>query len=584
MNLTVLLTKNLVKPYSDWYITFAKDNIRMRKIAILIQHCFIIIGALMCHLTNVNAQETAKGYLSGSIDINANVFLKDSTINAFGLPQYEKQFFGGESWLNLQYTYGTLSAGIRYDMFINSNLRNPNDSYSDQGLGRWYVRKKFDKLDIQAGYIYDQIGSGIIYRAYESRPLFIDNALLGASINYQFTDGFNIKAFAGKQKNAFDIYEGSIKAINSEWYNAFGEESPLTLLTGVGFINKTISEDAMDRIVNTLKFYLPVDRFGPIYNSYALTAYNTLSYKNITWYAEVAFKSEDIFYNPYATKLEVNGSNSFGKYEFKPGSVYYSSLSFSLGNLSMTLEGKRTENFSFRIDPNLRLLRGYISFIPPMNRQNTYRLPARYAPFTQELSELAFQVDGKYKWNKKVLTTVNYSTISNLDNENLYREIYIENTYNPNSTWSVTTGLQAVNYNQQIYEEKPEAGVVKTVVPFSDILYKIDKKKSLRWEFQYMITEQDFGSWLFTQLELGLAPRWIFEASAMYNTDPQKTLVGALKPEKIFYPTVGATYSKEGNRFQLRYVKQVEGIVCSGGICRLEPAFSGVRFNLSSQF
>ena len=372
------------------------------------------------------SQEKDRGYLTGSLDVNANVFIKDSSINAFGLPQYERQFFGGESWLNLQYNIGTLTAGIRYDMFINSNLRNPNDSYSGQGIGRWYMKKSFDKLDIQAGYIYDQIGSGIIYRSYETRPLFIDNSLLGASVNYKFSDRFNIKGFAGKQKDAFDIYQGTIKGLNSELYNSFGEENPLTLLTGIGFIHKTISDDAMERVVNSLKSYLPVDRFGPVYNSYAYSLYNTLSYKAVTWYLEGALKSRDIFYNPDAPKLEPNGASTFGKYEFKRGSVLYSSLSFSLGNLSMTLEGKRTENFNFRIDPNLRLLRGYISYIPPMNRQNTYRLPARYAPFTQELSEQAFQIDAKYRWSKKFQTNLNVSAINTLKNVKLYREIYFE--------------------------------------------------------------------------------------------------------------------------------------------------------------
>ena len=52
----------------------------------------------------------------------------------------------------------------------------------------------------------------------------------------------------------------------------------------------------------------------------------------------------------------------------------------------------------------------------------------------------------------------------------------------------------------------------------------------------------------------------------------------------ILYPTFGVVYVNKANRFQLRYVKQVEGIVCSGGVCRLEPAFSGVRFNVSSNF
>ncbi|MFN9380586.1 MAG: DUF6029 family protein, partial [Bacteroidota bacterium] len=38
------------------------------------------------------------------------------------------------------------------------------------------------------------------------------------------------------------------------------------------------------------------------------------------------------------------------------------------------------------------------------------------------------------------------------------------------------------------------------------------------------------------------------------------------------------------NLFSLSYIKQVEGVICTGGICRLEPAFSGVRLSLNSSF
>jgi hypothetical protein len=36
--------------------------------------------------------------------------------------------------------------------------------------------------------------------------------------------------------------------------------------------------------------------------------------------------------------------------------------------------------------------------------------------------------------------------------------------------------------------------------------------------------------------------------------------------------------------FGVSYVKQVEGIVCTGGVCRYEPAFNGVRLNLQARF
>ena len=59
-------------------------------------------------------------------------------------------------------------------------------------------------------------------------------------------------------------------------------------------------------------------------------------------------------------------------------------------------------------------------------------------------------------------------------------------------------------------------------------------------------------------------------------------LVG--EADDIHYPTIGAVYTHRSNRFEIRYVKQVEGIVCAGGICRLEPAFSGLKMSVRSTF
>jgi hypothetical protein len=539
---------------------------------------------VICSISLAQSTSEPKGSLSGSLDLNANVFLKDSSINAFNIPQYEKQFFGGESWLNLRYDYGSLSAGLRYDFFLNSNIPDPNNSFTQNGIGRWYVSKKFDKIDVNVGYLYDQIGSGIIYRAYESRPLFIDNALLGASLKFKLFDNLSIKALGGQQKNAFDVYSGSIKGINVDYFLSKGEESPLTLAPGIGFVNKTLSDEIMDKVVRALSSYLPVDRFGPVFNSYAFTAYNTLTYKNISWYVEGSLKKDDIYFNNFAQKSEASGATTRGKFQNASGSVLYTTIGYAGDVVGLTLEAKRTENFVFRTDPTQRLLRGYITYLPPMNRQNTYRLTARYSPFTQEISELAFQLDYKHRWSKKLNHNINLSWMNTKEGQKLYREIYADFNYKPNTTWNITGGFQHVQYNQEIYEEKPGVPIVNTYVPFTDILYKINRKKSIRFETQYMFTQQDFGSWIHSLAEYTIAPQWFFEASVMYNTVPKRTLIGATEPEKIAYPSLGVTHVAGQNRLQLRYVKQVEGIVCSGGICRLEPAFSGIRFSLNSQF
>ena len=119
--------------------------------------------------------------------------------------------------------------------------------------------------------------------------------------------------------------------------------------------------------------------------------------------------------------------------------------------------------------------------------------------------------------------------------------------------------------------------MLSTLTPYLEVLYKFTRKKALRCELQYMDTKQDYGSWIFALAEYSAAPHWVFTVSDMYNSKPKKT-------SDLHYPTLSAAYTEGSNRVSLSYVKQVEGIVCSGGICRLEPAFSGVRLTLNSVF
>ena len=149
---------------------------------------------------------------------------------------------------------------------------------------------------------------------------------------------------------------------------------------------------------------------------------------------------------------------------------------------------------------------------------------------------------------------------------------------------TLIAGIQHQQYNQEIYEGKPGVPLVKTITPYVDYLMIFNRKQSLRLEFQYMHTKQDYGSWIFALAEFSIAPHWIFEVSDMWNVVPYKDSSGKAKNDPQHYPTFGVTYTVGAQRFSVRYVKQVEGVVCSGGICRLEPAFSGLRLQAALQF
>jgi len=515
--------------------------------------------------------------LSGSLQLTGNVFLEDTRIGATGTPQYDHQLFGAESWLDLSYRIKGFDIGVRFDLFENSNLLNPNDSYSAQGIGRWYVTKTIGSLALSAGYLYDQIGSGIIFRAYEERPLLIDNALYGLSTKYDFNENWSIKGLIGKQKNLFGSYDSGIKAIQVEGYLTIGKNGLSSMVPGIGLVNRTWSDDQVNQLINTVRLYTPQDSIGLFYNSWAFTVYNTLSLGPASLYTEAAFKQNDVYFDPESQRTLYSGGTTLGRFRNDPGSVFYGSLSVGTRGLGITLEYKRTEDFDFRADPFAALNRGLINYLPPMARLNTFRLKGRYTPSTQSISERAIEMEIRYGLSKKWKLVQYFSDIRTLQGDLLYREFDNEITFRRSSALQVIFGIQAQQYNQSIFEGKAGVPVVETVVPYIEWFSRISRSKSIRVEFQYMSSQQDFGGWMFGLLEYSIAPKWSFALSDMYNISPEKT-------DDLHYPRIDVVFSRRANRYSFSYVKQVEGVICAGGICRLEPAFSGFKLSLSSIF
>ena len=91
---------------------------------------FLRISFLLFVSSGLVAQEADKGSFSGGFQNSSNIFIRDSLIGAFDIPQYDFQHFGAQSWLDLGYTRSGFDLGIRFDVFNNSNLLNPNQSYT----------------------------------------------------------------------------------------------------------------------------------------------------------------------------------------------------------------------------------------------------------------------------------------------------------------------------------------------------------------------------------------------------------------------------------------------------------------------
>jgi len=505
------------------------------------------------------------GNLTGNLMMNTNFFQRDVEIGAADNPLYDNLLSGGEGWLSLRYSgWKNFDAFLRVDAMHNSNLKNPTQPLSGFGIGAWSLSKKFNKLQVTGGYIYDQIGSGILFRAYEDRGLMIDNALVGLSLKYDLTDNIYIKAFSGQQKNVFERFQPIIKGFNVDAGFSVGDDTYIA--PGIGIINRTLDINAIDEVLSRINALPIEERFSPKYNMYAFTFYNNLSYKNISWYLEGAYKTKEAINDINSNIINADGTSVF------------TTLNYSAPGFGITFTGKRTENFAMRTSPSQTLLNGMMNWQPIIAQIRPQRLISRYMPASQDLSEIAGSVNALYSPNENLDFNASYTHINTLDDVKLYREAFFSSHIRSVKNMTIDVGLQYLEYNQEFYQVKPGAGIVKAITPFAEVIYRLSQKESLKFQAQYMSTKQDFGSWIYGSVEYAIAPNWSFALSDMYNFAPTQGR------DKEHYYSVYVGYTKLAHRFTLAYVKQVEGVNCTGGVCRYEPAFNGLRFGVTSTF
>lgn len=531
-----------------------------------------------------------KGVFSGNLQSNFNVFLRDSLIGAVqgASPQYGKQISSSESWLYLNYDVKGWHFAARYDLFNNSNLLNPGDAYSGQGLGFWQIKKSVGNLEVTAGSFYDQFGSGAIFRAFENRLIGIDYAIEGVRLKYDISDDFVIKAFTGKQKGGldrrFDASPQIVKGINAE--KGFAMQNGAILNLGASAVNRTLDDNSYGKLVTEIQgLNLTKETvFYPKYNTYLVNGYFNASVKNFGFNGEFNYKTAEPI-------IDNRGALVYGDGNLVILGASYSKRKLGVnkkGGLGVNAQYRRIDNFAFNVDPysQLSLLQGFLSYQPSLTRQASYRMLARYQAPAQFTGEQGVQAEVIYSFNKSTALMLNYSDIKDLLGDQLFKEHFVQVEHKINPRWKGKIGLQMITYNQEVYEVKPEgkADNVHTVTPFGEITYKLNRKNSLRFESQMLITDQDLGSFYHGILEWNNSPKFSIAASNMINTNPVRIVNTSLPNQVLHYPSFFAKYNVKTTSFTAAYIKQVEGVVCTGGVCRIEPAFSGLRFTVATQF
>src|SRR5574343_1615171 len=294
----------------------------------------------------VQAQDNEKGTFSGNFMSNTQLYDRDAKIGAT-TEVYNKYKSSTDAWLFLNYNIKGYSFSLRYDMFNNSPLLNPQTVYNKQGLGFWQASKDIGNLNLTAGYFYDQFGSGMIFRAYEERLLGLDYAIQGVRVKYNYKN-LALKAFAGQQKGnypsaKFGVYPEAIKGLNVEYNKVFAKG--LNAMVGASTVNRALDQANMNSIVDEINSQPLSTRFIPKYNTYAFNGYVRLGYKNLSYYGEYNYKTEESLRNQDGSAL-LNSD----------GNIIFNTLSYSQAvvgkkkrsSFGVNLQYKRIDQFVMR--------------------------------------------------------------------------------------------------------------------------------------------------------------------------------------------------------------------------------------------
>jgi hypothetical protein len=546
----------------------------------------VLLIALTC-ANNVSAQSIDdilnRGEVHGNFQLDMQYYQEDSLIGATEVP--EDVLMNG--FANFIYTNGNFSAGVRYESYLNTMKGFPTQ-YKGNGIGFRYASFTNEDMTVTVGNYYEQFGNGLIFRTYEERGLGYDNAMDGIRVNYKLAEGFYVKGVIGKQRLYFESGEGIVRGVDGElmvndFLGGSLKDSKTKLTLGGSFVSKYQTDQ-------NSQYNLP-ENVGAYAGRFILRR------------GKISFNGE------YARKI--NDPSADNNFIYKEGEAFYAQTSFSTKGFGLTFSAKGVDNMSFRSDRNAALTDLQINYLPALTRQHSYNLLATLYPYsTQANGELAFQGEMVFKLKKKSFLggkygtgiLINYSTVYNIDStalpatdttqmgytsnlfslsdERYYDEINIEITKKISKKFKTILTYSNIMFNQAVVQGKSpiDHPDIYANVGIIELSYKLNKKHSIRGEFQGLFTKQDYQDWATVLLEYSYAPHWFIAVMDQYN-------YGNLDAKKrIHYYFASAGYMKGTNRIAIGYGRQREGLFCVGGVCRNVPAASGLTLSITSSF
>ncbi len=560
----------------------------------------LILTALMMTAVSAFSEDKEKkdwGYLTGSLESTNHVYVKDAGNNfdpAFQPQLKDGNIFATNDYLKLDYYKGRLSAGLQMEGYFPTLVGYPV-AQNKLSLSNLYVSWRDKSYSVTAGTFYEQFGSGLLFRSWEDRMLGLNNALLGVRATYNFEDKVAVKAFWGVPRlgkiddNAAMMgAEDAFFGLGLTKVHVAGADVSVSLSSLLGMEDISLSLEGS--LLNKH------EALGDLLKA-AGCKENTLG-----WSGRVNFDMDGFFLKGEyvdAGKQIVSVAAAQNGRAAVNGNAQLVEFGYNGRGLGVTVTGRRMDRMTQKIYSFSGMENGYgslsnmLSYRPAMSTQYTYMLTT-LNPYSPEVGdkviragEIGGQIDAFYNFRRGTAiggkrgmkVHANFSTYYGLNETGgtkggglLFRDF----SFDLEKQW--TKKFKSVlMYSMQEYNKHHEntglyIGTSHIVV--ADLLYKWTPKLSTRMELQYLSTKDDQGDWMAGLLEVNFAPHWSVFASDMWNHGSTK----------LHYYNAGLSFSMAHLRVAAGYGRYRAGFICSGGVCRAIPAYTGANISLTASF
>ena len=523
------------------------------------------------------------GYVSASLESTNHFYVEDQANNF--IPSFQQQlgedgFYASNNYLKVDYYKGRFSAGTQIEGYFPYLVGYPTN-LKNMTLSNLYLNWRDDSYTVTVGSFYDQFGSGLLFRSWEDRTLGLNNALVGARATYNFKDYVAVKVLWGIPRLGTGNDNGEFFGLGLTKVNVAGADLSISLSDILSMETASLSVEGS-----------VLNKHEAVTEDMAEKGYSS---NILGWSGRVNFDYDGFFAKGEyvdAGKQMVNPFNPPVK-----GDAQLVELGYNGRGLGVTMTGRRMKHMTQRLCTYSLLgtdnpVNNMLSYRPAMSTQYTYMLTT-LNPYSPEIGdkvyrsgEIGGQIDAFYNFRRGtklggkrgMKVHANFATYYSLkgtdgtDSELLFRDFSFDIEKQWSKKFKSTLLYSMQNYNK--YHENNGVYIGLSHIVVADLLYKFSSKFSTRMELQYLASKDDQKDWMAGLIEVNFAPHWSIFASDMYNHGESK----------LHYYNGGVSYAINHLRVAAGYGRYRAGFICSGGVCREIPAYTGANLPLTASF